>query len=111
MFLDLLLFLEKILKNADLHHWVELELVTMTRDLILTCSGTLQPSLALLVKKLVQLTVHETAQVAQEAQVAVDTITQALIDLDSPVRQNLFDIATSLPGVIAQTSTIPDINL
>ena len=95
---------EKMLTVTEFHWKVNLQLVTTIRQLVENCSSTLEPSLPLLIKKLVQLTTSDNGEVADAAQLSIQSLSRTKVDLNSAIRQNLYDIATSLPRVVAQGS-------
>ena len=96
---------EKIMNNPELHWKVKLEMVSMIKDIVDDCSVTLQLSLPLLIRKLAQYTADENDQVQEKANKAVKSLGLiSKLDLDSAVRQNLYDIATCLPRIISQGS-------
>ena len=96
--------LEKIMNNPELHWKVKLELISMIDQLVKNCSFTLEPSLTLLIKKLVQFTADEHQEVCRRAKDVVDSLSVSQANFDSAVRQNLYDIVTCLPRIITQGS-------
>lgn len=94
----------KICKIAALHWKVKLELVTMLATLVEVCSVALEVSLPLLIRKLVQLTVDECPEVQEKAITASNHLSIAEVQFDSAVRQNLYDIVTSLPRIMTHGS-------
>lgn len=95
---------EKICKIADLHWKVRLELISMFATLIQVCPAALESSLPLLVRKLVQLTVDESPEVQERAKSATNHLSIAQVHFDSAIRQNLYDIVTTLPRIMTQGS-------
>ena len=102
---NLHVLLEKILKNSEYPWKVNMELVSMAQEMIENCSYTLHLALPVLVKKLVQLTVDDCMEVSNKALSSVAKLSKSRgADLDSAIRQNMYDIASSLPRIIAQGS-------
>lgn len=92
------------MKNPDVHWKVKIEMAAMIAEVVKDCSVTLEPSLPLLIKKLVQFTADECLEVEQAAQDRILNFSQS--DFDSAVRQNLYDIVTCLPRVVTQGSKL-----
>lgn len=99
----------KICKITDFHSKVKLELVSMLATLVEICSIALEISLPLLIRKLVQFTVDESPEVQDKAKKATNHLSNAEVRFDSAIRQNLFDIVTTLPRIMTQESK--DVNL
>lgn len=95
---------EKILKNPDMHWRVKLKLVALIGGIIEDCSSTLEPSLPLLIKKIVQFTTDDCAEVSLAAKERILNLSFPDNNLDSAVRQNLYDIVTCLPRIVTQGS-------
>ena len=96
--------LGKIMNNPELHWKVKLELISMIDLLINNCSVTLEPSLTLLIKKLVQFTADDNVEVSRKAKEVVESLSLSQLNFDTAVRQNLYDIVTCLPRIITQGS-------
>ena len=96
--------LEKVLNNPELHWMVKLELISMIAQLTENCSVTLEPSLSLLIKKLVQFTADERAEVVEKASEVIQFLSHSRVYFDPAVRQNLYDVVTCLPRIVSQGS-------
>ena len=92
------------MNNPELHWKVKLELISMIDLLINNCSVTLEPSLTLLIKKLVQFTADDNVEVSRKAKEVVESLSLSQLNFDTAVRQNLYDIVTCLPRIITQGS-------
>lgn len=96
--------LEKILNNPEMHWKVKVEQVFMIERLLANCHTTLEPSLPVLIKKLVQYTADERPEVKEEALKAICQLDKSQVKFDSAVRQNLYDVVTCLPRIVSQGS-------
>lgn len=98
------------MKNPDMHWKVKLQMVFFIAGVVEDCSVSLEPSLPLLIKKLVQFTADDCQEVETTAQNQIQTLGLSQINLDSAIRQNLYDIVTCLPRIISQGSKFRDLN-
>lgn len=102
---NLHLVLEKIMKIPEMHWRVKIEMIAMASGVVEDCSMTLEPSLPLLIRKLVQLSADECLEVAEAANNRIQTLGLCqTYNFDSAVRQNLYDIVTCLPRIVSQGS-------
>lgn len=92
------------MKNPDMHWKVKLEVISMVAGVLEDCSFTLDPSVPLLVKKLVQFTADECPEVQQAAHERITALSYSQTNFDSAIRQNLYDIVTCLPRIVTQGS-------
>lgn len=103
---NLHLVFEKMMKNPDVHWKVKLEMVSFIGGVVEDCSVTLEPSLPLLIKKLVQFTADECLDVENAAKERILTLSYSQSNFDSAIRQNLYDIVTCLPRIVTQGSMV-----
>jgi hypothetical protein len=93
-----------MMKNPEMHWKVKLEMICLVASVVEDCSITLEPSLPLLIKKLVQFTADECAEVEEAAKQRITTLSYSQSNFDSAIRQNLYDIVTCLPRIVTQGS-------
>ena len=101
---NLHLVFEKMLKNPDVHWKVKLAMISLVGGVVEDCSVTLEPSLPLLIKKLVQFTADECQDVEKAARERILTLSFSQAKFDSAIRQNMYDIVTCLPRIVTQGS-------
>lgn len=102
----------EIVINPESHWKIKIEIVNMLRGIAMNCARSLEPSLTLLIKKLIQLTADSNSEVKQAAIESVQMLADLpYIQFDSAVRQNLFDITTSLPRIVVQGSKLVSIGI
>ncbi|XP_057368022.1 TELO2-interacting protein 1 homolog [Daphnia carinata] len=102
---NLHLLFEKIMKNPDMHWKVKIGITSLVSEVLEECSVTLEPSLPLLIKKLVQLTADECLEVQEAAKERITVLSHSQTNFDAAVRQNLYDIVTCLPRIVTQGIT------
>ncbi|KAI9562923.1 hypothetical protein GHT06_010379 [Daphnia sinensis] len=102
---NLHLVFEKMMKNPDMHWKVKLGITSLVAEVLEDCSVTLEPSLPLLIKKLVQFTADECLEVQEAAKERITILSHSQTHFDSAVRQNLYDIVTCLPRILTQGIT------
>ncbi|KZS12403.1 TELO2-interacting protein 1 [Daphnia magna] len=102
---NLHLVFEKMMKNSDMHWKVKLGITSLVAEVLEDCSVTLEPSLPLLIKKLVQFTADECLEVQEAAKKRITILSHSQTNFNSAVRQNLYDIVTCLPRIVTQGIT------
>jgi hypothetical protein len=101
---NLHLVFEKMMKTPEMHWKVKLEMISLVAGVVEDCSVTLEPSLPLLIKKLVQFTADECPEVERAAKERITNLSFSQTNFDSAIRQNLYDIVTCLPRIVTQGS-------
>ncbi len=94
------------MKNPEMHWKVKLEMISLVAGVVEDCSVSLEPSLPLLIKKLVQFTADECPEVENAAKERIKNLSYSQTNFDSAIRQNLYDIVTCLPRIVTQGSMV-----